>query len=343
MKKTTIRLGAAALAGLLLQCNTILSLFGQGEEESTNLTALAALLLASQSSSSGSSNPCSSNTTSTGSTINNKTANTAGDCISGVTSSADSSLPSWIKDNFKCAVVYEVGDYYCFKSKNLPNHASYYWAGKTEVEAGNSAQYTLYEALPQFSSTSPGTGQHTPASTNKIASQNFVYAIPKNPTVKSGTKSGTQAGLSSIGITINGIAIFNNAAAPGDTLASEASTFDAWGSHPQNSGITHHHSWTRKASTNSATAPSTGNNYEIYNDDTNLIGIALDGYAIYGRRCNGQGNAVASSLDDYHGHTTTTQHFATATYHYHYTSDATAGIRTLMGSYFYGTIGQVSN
>jgi len=325
--KTTMRLGAAALAGLLLQCNTILSLFGQGEEESTNLTALAALLLASQSSSSGSSNPCTSSV-STGSTVSNSTATLTGGsdgCLAGVTSSMDSSLPDWIKNNFKCSVGYTVGDYYCFKSKNLPNHASYYW--------GNGA--VLYEALPTFS-----TGTHTAAGTNRIASQNFTYAIPKNPSVQNGTKSGTQSGLSSIGITINGIAIFNNAAAPGDTLASEASTFDAWGSHPQSSGVTHHHSWTRKASTNSATAPSGANDYTIYNNDTNLIGVALDGYAIYGLQCN---SGSVADLDDYHGHTTTTQHFATATYHYHYKNDTTAGIRTLMGSSFYGKIGTVTN
>ncbi|MBE7437252.1 MAG: YHYH protein [Spirochaetales bacterium] len=322
-----MRLGVAVLSGLLLQCNTILSLFGQGEEESPNLTALAALLLASQSSSSGSSNPCTSSV-STGSTISNSTATVGGDgCISGVTTSMDSSLPGWIKDNFKCSVGYVVGDYYCFKSKNLPNHASYYW--------GNGAN--LYAALPNLDGT-----QHTAAGTNRIASQNFVYAIPKNPTVQNGTKSGTQAGLSSIGITRNGLAIFNNAAAPGDTLATEATTFDAFGSHPQSSGVTHHHAWVKQYSTDQSGTATTQ-----YNNDVLLIGLALDGYAIYGSRCDngtaGTGDDFTPTLDTYHGHTAVTQHFSTATYHYHYVYDSTATIKTLMGSSFYGTIGTVTN
>ena len=56
-----------------------------------------------------------------------------------------------------------------------------------------------------------------------MISQNLTYTIPSTPTRGTGTDS-TQGGLVSIGITLNGLAIFNNAAAPPDVLASEATT-----------------------------------------------------------------------------------------------------------------------
>ena len=240
----------------------------------------------------------------------------------------DSSLPSWIKDNFKCSIGYVSGDFYYFKANAVPNYASYYWAGKTEVNAGNSGNDPLFLAL--------AAGQ-TGAGTNQIASQNMVYAIPINPTRNTGTLTGTQSGLVSIGVSVNGVSVFNNAAAPGDTLSSEVLTFDTFGGHPENTGNYHYHA-----------EPTS-----ISSSDSSLIGIALDGYAIYGKKCD---NGTASTSDDFtpdstgtnvldslHGHTSITTHFSTATYHYHLGADATAGIDTLMGSSFYGVVGTVSN
>jgi hypothetical protein len=171
---------------------------------------------------------------------------------------------------------------------------------------------------------------NTAAGTNKITSQKLVYTIPSSATKGSGTVS-TQGGLASIGITINGLAIFNNAAAPPDNLSVEALTFDNFGGHPQNSGVYHHHAGATK----------------ITNNDASLVGIILDGYAIYGKKCD---NGTTTTTDDFtptldslHGHTAVTTHFTTATYHYHLAYDSTATIDTLMGSYFYGSIGSVSN
>ena len=245
--------------------------------------------------------------------------------MNGVTSSLDSSLPDWIRNNFKCVVAFVSSTNYCFKATNLPNHVSYYWAGKQAVDMGQSSSYPLFEALP---------GGNTSAGTNVIQQQNFVYTIPATPTPDTdGTLTGTQGGLASIGVTLNGLAVFNNAAAPGDTLASEVTTFDNTGfGHPQETGVYHHHA-----------RPSV-----ISVDDANLIGIALDGYAIYGKKCdNATSNTgddfTPSDLDSLHGHTTATTHFSTAIYHYHLAADATAGIDTLMGSSFYGNIGSVTN
>lgn len=284
--------------------------------------------------------------------VANKTASINGTtgCITNVNTTMDSALPSRIKDNFKCQVAYVSGSNYIFKSANLPNTTSFYWAGKTEYDAGNSGQYALFAALPN------GTGSANAAGTNVISSENLQLTIPSTPALKTGTLSGTQNGLVAIGLTVNGLAIFNNAAAPPDNLSAEALTFDGFDGHPQNTGIYHHHAGVRKAGVSGTD-----------NNDANLIGIALDGYLIYGKKCDNAtastaddvtltasvgtsdgtaGNitgASATTLDQLHGHTTTTIHLSTATYHYHMALDPTATIDTLMGSYFRGVVGSVSN
>lgn len=244
-------------------------------------------------------------------------------------------VSSTFSNNFNCTQVTVSGSNHIFQSSNLPNHKSYYYGSSSN----------MYEALPSG---------NTAAGTNKISSQNLKYTIPTTPSLNTGALSGTQAGLVSIGITANGLAIFNNAANPPDTLSTEALTFDNYAGHPQNSGIYHHHA--------SVTKVSNGMN------NAALIGVALDGYLIYDEYCNsGSGSNFlptaptaaangtvgndtgtlngdsATSLDKLHGHTATTKHLSTATYHYHYAQDPTAGIKTAMGSYFRGNRGSVSN
>lgn len=293
---------------LLILSTIVLTCKKSSKDDNSSLVALA--LASSSLTTSGS---CNGSTATTGTTVTASTAtldSTSG-CVTGVTTCMDTALPSWIKNNFKCATAYVSGTSYVFKSQNVPNTKSYYY-GSTSP---------LFESLPSG---------NTAAGTNKVSSQKLVYTIPATATKGTGTVS-TQGGLVSIGITVNGLAIFNNAAAPPDNLSAEALTFDNYGGHPQNSGVYHHHAGASK----------------ITNNDANLVGIILDGYAIYGKKCD---NGTASTSDDFtptldslHGHTAVTTHFPTATYHYHLTYDSTATIDTLMGSYFYGTIGSVSN
>ncbi|BDA80369.1 hypothetical protein LPTSP3_g32990 [Leptospira kobayashii] len=274
------------------------------KEDNSSLLALAYVA--------NSSGTCNGSAATTGVTVSNSTAtlDASTGCVTGVTTCMDAALPSWIKDNFKCATGYVSGSNYVFKSQNVPNTKSSYY--------GTSSP--LYEAR---TTTGPNP--------NTTSSQKLVYTIPSAPSKGTGTVS-TQGGLVSIGITVNGLAIFNNAAAPPDTLAVEALTFDNYGGHPQNTGLYHHHAGASK----------------ITNNDANLVGIILDGYAIYGKKCD---NATTTTTDDFtpsdldslHGHTTKTTHFTTATYHYHLTYDSTATIDTLMGSFFYGNKGSVSN
>ncbi|MBS0619157.1 MAG: YHYH protein [Spirochaetes bacterium] len=310
--------------------------------------------------------------------VTSATLDSGSGCVTNVNTVIDASVPSWISSNFKCQIIYTDGANYVFKSVNLPNHNSYYYCGSQTKVGGCTNKGTLYEALTSTHTCSNG-GSTTPctpnpdnntnygAGTNVIATQTFIYKIPITPTAASGNLTSTQAGQASIGITTNGLAIFNNAAAPPDTLATQAFTFDNYGGHPDNAHIYHHHSEVTKVSPSMASGA--------------LIGIMLDGYALYDEKCDqndgagaqtltynnntAAGNSVtdttgssATTLDRLHGHTTTTKHFSTATYHYHYSRDATAeaailgstltingvgNVKTLVGSYFRGTQGSVSN
>jgi hypothetical protein len=251
----------------------------------------------------------------------------------------DDGVSSTFSDNFNCVQVSVSGSNHVFKSSNLPNHKSYYYGSSSE----------LYEALPSG---------NTAAGTNMISSQNFKYTIPTTGTLKtSGALTGTQAGYQSIGVTANGLAIFNNQAKAPDNLSTEASTFDNYGGHPQTESIYHHHAAVSKLSSTMA--------------DSTLIGVALDGFLIYAEYCDngtsstaddfkptaptanangtiandvGAGNGdTATSLDKLHGHTVKTRHLSTATYHYHYAQDPEATIKTIMGAYFRGVPGTVTN
>lgn len=255
----------------------------------------------------------------TGTTVVNSTATLNGstDCITGMTSSMSSDLPDWIRNHFKCAVGSVSGNNYVFRSQNIPNTKSYYFGTNSP----------MYEALA---------AGKTPAGTNQIQSQCLVYTIPKNPTEKLTNKTGTQSGYVSVGITVNGLAIFNNAAAPGDVLASEVATFDQYNGHPQNSGVYHHHSQP----------------LNVTNDNANLVGVLLDGFPVYGLKCDngtsgtgddGNPGTVGPALDANHGHTAATVLFPSGIYHYHYAYDATATTTTLIGSFFHGIPGTVSN
>ncbi len=312
-----------AISSVYVSCKQL----GLEKDKTDNTTTLAAILLATRSTSSTSSSSvtsgvCNGSTVTTGTTVVSSTAtlNATTGCVTGVNTCMDSALPTWIKNNFKCAVGYVSGSNIVLLSQNVPNTKSSYYGSSSP----------LYEAR-----TTTGTNP------NSTISQKLAYTIPSTATQGTG-KDGTQAGLVSIGMTVNGLAIFNNAAAPPDVLATEATTFDNYQGHPQNTGVYHHHAAVPQVCDGAASTSNTG-----ACANSALIGIILDGYAIYGQKCD---NGTATTTDDFtptldslHGHTAVTQHFSTATYHYHYVFDSTATINTLMGSYFYGNKGSVSN
>ena len=116
-----------------------------------------------------------------------------------------------------------------------------------------------------------------PGDPNQASDQNFVFQIPRNPTEETGTKTSTPLGT--IGVLINGVAIFNAEDAHTynnmgiwhrNAVVVEASSFDTCLGHPQMQGIYHHHQ----------------NPGCLYKADATkhspILGYAFDGYPIYG-------------------------------------------------------------
>ncbi|MDX1960400.1 MAG: YHYH protein [Leptospiraceae bacterium] len=321
--KISITIFGVLVLLLQMNCGNLTGSNNNDDSNRTLLIAAAAVLNSSASSSTGSS--CSS-ATSTGSTITPTTATldaTTG-CVTGVTTCLDKALPSWIKDNFKCVVGYVSGTNYIIKSKNLPNTKSYYYTSYTGMTASTTAP--LYEGLPSGNSK---------AGTNVVKSLTLTYTIPATPSKGSGTVS-TQGGYVSVGVTLNGLAVFNNAAAAPDVLADEALTFDNYQGHPQNSGVYHHHAGVPKVCSNTANTSNSG----ACKENNKLIGVALDGYPIYSQF---DSTGKAPTLDSFQGTTSVTTEFPNGTYNYRYAYNSTATINSLLSSFFYGNVGSVSD
>jgi len=124
---------------------------------------------------------------------------------------------------------------------------------------------------------STGIPDHSFVQTN-VERQNFVFQIPRFPAVPT-TK--TETPLGSIGVAINGVAIFNAKAAETEVLNGTTYTINAVESHeelgiddgsghPQEDGIYHYHSDPIKVYDKNSSVHSP------------IIGFAFDGFPIYG-------------------------------------------------------------
>ena len=147
-----------------------------------------------------------------------------------------------------------------------------------------------------FPQTDPCWAAYSPSfpDPNTIAAQHVVALVPMSPAT-----SGQAMSLGAVGVAVNGVAIFDNQAAPGDDIYDEVGSFDRCGGHPQNTGVYHYH-----------TEP-----HAISNDDDRLVGVLRDGFFVYGRR--DADGSVPTDLDAAGGHLGTTPDSATPVYHYH--------------------------
>jgi hypothetical protein len=163
-------------------------------------------------------------------------------------------LPS-VFDKFSDEVtIYLDGDFVVFESNNLPDHNSPYYDQ-------SDSRYEAYS----------GTNSNFVLNPNRIAEQSMTYRIPLNPTEAS-NKEATPLGA--IGISTNGIAIFNQYAGPNQPLTNEINSFDQYLGHPQQSGVYHYHIEPLYLTEN-------------YGKEA-LVGFLLDGFPVYGPEEDGK-------------------------------------------------------
>lgn len=180
----------------------------------------------------------------------------------------------WLK--FSCRVTLTVqGGNVIIQADGQPDHTSNYF------ETSNAC----YEAL-----NIDGRRQNP----NTLAEQNFSVTVPSTPAGGGGAMS-----LGVVGIAVNGVAIFSNAAAPGDNIYDEVQTFDKCEGHP--AGTTYHYH---------IEPPS------ITSNDSTFIGVMRDGNPVYGR--TDQGGGLTTGLDANGGHSgPTVDSGGSSVYHYH--------------------------
>jgi hypothetical protein len=173
--------------------------------------------------------------------------------------------------SFSCRVsLTSDGTYVTVKADSQPDYASSYFNG------------TACHIDP--------TGTPNP---NHLIPQAITMIVPLSPT--DATQNMT---LGVVGVAANGVAIFDNQAAPGDDIYSEVATFDPCQGHPTPTNIYHYH-----------TEP-----YALTYDDSRFVGVLRDGIPVYGRR---DIDNTIPPLDVSGGHTGPTPDSTTPVYHYH--------------------------
>jgi hypothetical protein len=217
-----------------------------------------------------------------------------------------SGLPNVYKKIYNAKDVYIDGNYVVIKVTSLPDHKSPYYKNTQWAS-------TMYEAYN-------GTNSAWSQNPNTIAESDLTFKIPLNPVVAT-THTATPGGP--IGVSINGVPMFNQYAAGGSPLTGEINSFDQYNGHPQQQGQYHYH-----AEPYYLTATK---------GKDALMGFLLDGFPVYGP-LEGIKTITNADLDAYHGHFAVTADYPSGIYHYH----TTAADPYINGNQFYGTAGTVS-
>lgn len=221
--------------------------------------------------------------------------------------------------------------YIRLRSDGIPNHAR-----------------PKYYAVPNDGVVVPDASTAS-AAADPTKAQSYDYKVPTSPKKASKT---TAAPMGSIGFMISGSVLFNPYEGDGTTVAmasnfyltapdgSKAPFVDDCSGHPTpamggGGGQYHYHGLPNcvVAETDTATGPS------------HIIGVAFDGFPIYGSR-DIKGNKVpVSKLDKCNGITSATPEFPKGIYHYVLpgTDDATSSIRCFRGKVDSSLITQMPN
>lgn len=227
----------------------------------------------------------------------------SGSSTSSTTSTAVSAeVPAMYKQFGNGMQITVEGDMVVIRATAVPDHKSpYFGAADARYEAYNGSN-SAFQLNP-----------------NRIVAQTAVFRIPVTPTRQT-TPSPTPLGP--IGVSTNGVPLFNQYAGPNQPLTGEINSFDQYNGHPQQLGVYHYHVEPLYLTRSSREA---------------LVGVLLDGYPVYGPLENGK-LLTSADLDAAHGHTGVTKEFPGGTYHYHTTGDAPY----INGSGFAGKPGTVS-
>lgn len=201
-----------------------------------------------------------------------------------------------------------------YVSNGLPNHA-------------RQAEYALPTAgarVPNASSAYAGA--------DPTKAQSYDFSIPLVPTKAA---SPTSTSLGTIGVMISGAALFNPYEGDGVTVAmannftvknstgKDVAFLDACNGHPTPVGAYHYH----------ALPPCVTATVDLTGGPSHLIGIAFDGYPIYGDRDMNGKQLTAADLDACSGVTSATPEFPQGTYHYVLlnAANSTSSIRCFTG------------
>lgn len=201
-----------------------------------------------------------------------------------------------------------------YVSDGLPNHE-------------RNAEY----ALPNGGVMVPDASTAT-AAADPTKAQTYDYSIPMVPTF---ADSPTDASLGAIGVMISGATLFNPYEGDGSTVATQsnfsvknAAGEDVWflddcAGHPTPMGQYHYHALPKcvVATVDTAGGPS------------HIIGIAFDGFPIYGDRDIDGNQLTAADLDACNGISSPTPEFPAGVYHYVLldVADSTSSIRCFSG------------
>ena len=186
------------------------------------------------------------------------------------------------------------------ESNGLPNHTSPYWSNTTERTATDPRGTVL--TTPAATENHPLFSEPTATSYEQMAPGNiddfngsYTLIVPAIP--QKTTPSATSLGA--IGIAVSGAMIYNDEEGPNVPLDNAVGSLDYNGAHtgPQSY---HYH-----------LEP-----IAFSNDDDNLIAIMGDGFFLYGRRDDAEGN-YPTDLDESGGHFGPTKYNPDGEYHYH--------------------------
>lgn len=238
-------------------------------------------------------------------------------CGSSSTADGTSSTKAGLKKaTWSSGVTLTYGDDYLeYASNGIPDH-------------DRQSQYAL-----------PNTGVMVPsaatahAEADPTVAQSYDFKISTNPTKAATT---TSTSLGTIGVMISGAVLFNPYEGDGSTVAT-ASNFtvknsagqdvaflDSCNGHPTPMGQYHYHALPTcvTAMVDAASGPS------------HLLGIAFDGFPIYGDRDVHGKKIAASALDDCNGITSATPEFPDGIYHYVLleTAASTSSIKCFSGT-----------